>query len=154
MKMLEALSLIAISLTFFTIAAGQQTIADNAETGQFCSHIDPFSSAIHKVTINQSINSNSAMFIAGWSEKEVDLGLALITPNGTKIDQNTNDPSVEFGKNPAYEYEYYVVQNPAVGVWSFEINASSMPVSNGTDYCLKLIPMEASELADNSSNDS
>jgi len=145
MRMLEVLALIAKSLTFLT-AAGQQ-IAYEAGMDQFCGHIEPFSSAIHKVSINQNINS--AVFFANWPEKQVDLGLALISPNGTKINQSTNDTSIEFEKN--LTYEYYVIQNPAVGVWSFEISASSMPVSNGSDYCLKLIPIAAPLAADNSS---
>jgi len=146
MNMLEVLALIAISFVFFTAAAGQQS-TEAGINNQFCGHIEPFSSAIHKVSINQSINS--AIFFASWTEEQVDLGLALITPNGTRIDQNTNDSSIEFEKNLTDGYDDYIVQNPAVGVWSFEINASSMPVSNGTDYCLQLIPIEeAPQVAD------
>jgi len=146
MKMVEALSLIFISFIFFTAAAEQQNAIEPV-TSQFCGHIEPFSSAIHKESINQSYNAS--IFAANLPEKQVDVGLTLISPDGTKIDQNTNTSYIKFQKNSTENstYEYYVIQNPAVGVWSFELNASSMPVSNGSDYCLELINIEEPKAA-------
>lgn len=140
MKSFLLISLIILLITFFSVAAGQQ-IAENAGMNPIYGHIEPSTSVIKSVTINQSISS--AIFFATWPDEQTDLGLALIAPNGTRIDQNSNVSSIAFEKNPTYEY--YVVQNPAEGVWSFEINASRMLALNGSDYCLKLIGLEMPE---------
>ncbi len=128
------LMFVALIITFapFSFAFGEE-VADDLDQGltvPTCGHI--YASETHTVNSIIGLNITSASFILNGGETADNLGMVLVTPNGTEIGPDAGEPIT-------YRREanliYYIVPNPEPGNWTAKITAGTIP-EMGEDYCI------------------
>jgi len=78
-------------------------------------------------------NTPQATFLLAWSDPISDLGLALVAPDGTRIDLDfaaANPDAARFSTVPAGENllleKFYVIPHPVPGNWTFEVTGQTV----------------------------
>jgi hypothetical protein len=75
------------------------------------------------------IGSQQATFTINWTDIAVDLDLSLVMPDGTIVQPDSGDPTVEYVESLGYEF--YRVTPPQSGKWKLNV---VNPTSSQEDY--------------------
>ncbi len=122
-------AVLASTILLCSHSVSQELASDDATVDKVCGHIDLQSPIIvHEVSIKK--DTNSALFFMNWTKNESGLKLSLIPPDN-KSASDINCIQHEIGS----VHEFYLLRNPASGVWKAEIEGNNLSLSED-DYCL------------------
>jgi hypothetical protein len=121
---------LAIILIFvsFSEAISEKSYS-NGSLEQNCGKISLSSNIVQNVPVKAG--AYAAIFFLNWTNNQSKLGLELTAPDGTRYDRESDSIAYSEGET----FDYFLLQNPAKGIWIAKIFPMHLRDSQ-EDYCL------------------
>jgi hypothetical protein len=125
-----------LALIYFSDAISEKSYS-NGSLEQNCGKVSHSPNLIQNVP--EEAGAYAAIFFLNWTNNQSKIGLELTAPDGTRYDRESDSNAYSEGET----FDYFLMQNPAKGIWIAKIFPVHLRDSQ-EDYCL-LIDQSISE---------